>query len=86
MRDIDMGLGVARAQACGRCGSTLVRRVQYGMPTSPEPEPGTRLGGCMVMPGLPLIQCLSCGQSGAISSVHWRRTQSAVAATTTGSR
>lgn len=66
MRDIDVGADVATTQACGRCGSTLVRRVQYGMPTSPDVEPGTRLGGCVIMPGLPLIQCLTCGQSGTL--------------------
>ena len=53
--------------ACGRCGSTALHSIVYGMP-SPElmdeadRRPGLRLGGCCIEPEAWSAECLTCGQ------------------------
>ena len=53
--------------ACGRCGSTALHHVVYGMPTMDlfddaqrRPEPS--LGGCCTEPGNPIAECEFCEQ------------------------
>ncbi|MFG1931751.1 hypothetical protein ACGFK1_14015 [Mycobacterium sp. NPDC048908] len=57
----------AAVPACGRCGSTVLHHVVYGMPThemfeEAEHRPDLELGGCVVMPGNWTTACLTCGQ------------------------
>ena len=53
--------------ACGRCGSTALHSVAYGMPSmalveEAERRPGLRLGGCVIDSGDWSTECLTCGQ------------------------
>lgn len=53
--------------ACGRCGSTALHHVSYGMPSyelleEGERRPDLRLAGCCVDPGAWTTECLTCGQ------------------------
>lgn len=55
--------------ACGRCGSTALHHVAYGMPSGDlVDEAGRRsdlrLGGCCIEPGDWSTECLTCGQRG----------------------
>jgi hypothetical protein len=53
--------------ACGRCGSTALHHVAYGMPSmdlvdEAQHRPDLRLGGCCVGPEDWSTECLTCGQ------------------------
>jgi len=53
--------------ACGRCGSTALHHVAYGMPSmdlvdEAQHRPDLSLGGCCIGPGDWSTECLSCGQ------------------------
>ena len=53
--------------ACGRCGSTALHHVVYGMPTmelfdEAERRPDLSLGGCCIGPDDWSTECVTCGQ------------------------
>jgi hypothetical protein len=53
--------------ACGRCGSTALHHVIYGMPTmelfdEAERRPDLSLGGCCIGPDVWTTECVTCGQ------------------------
>lgn len=53
--------------ACGRCGSTALHHVVYGMPTvdlfeEADRRPELSLGGCCVGPDVWTTECVTCGQ------------------------
>ena len=53
--------------ACGRCGSTALHHVAYGMPSmelvdEADRRPNLRLGGCCIGPDEWSTECVTCGQ------------------------
>lgn len=52
---------------CGRCGSHATHQIVRGMPPFDLAEqvaatPWQRLGGCLIVPGMWSVECLTCGQ------------------------
>lgn len=52
---------------CDRCGSHATHERVMGMPSAESAEqveatPGQRLGGCLIVPGMWTVECLTCGQ------------------------
>ncbi|QOK23981.1 hypothetical protein IGS73_06290 [Janibacter indicus] len=52
---------------CDRCGSHATHERVMGMPSAEAAEqiaatPGQRLGGCLIVPGMWTVECLTCGQ------------------------
>ena len=52
---------------CDRCGSHATHHRVMGMPTAETAEqvaatPWERLGGCLIVPGMWTVECLTCGQ------------------------
>src|SRR5262245_8534983 len=53
--------------ACGRCGSTALHHMAYGMPShelleEAQHQPDLQLAGCVVREGDWSTECLTCGQ------------------------
>lgn len=53
--------------ACGRCGSTALHHVAYGLPSmglvdEAQRRPDLSLGGCCIGPEAWSTECLTCGQ------------------------
>ncbi|GAA8851402.1 hypothetical protein DUHN55_37640 [Helicobacter pylori] len=56
---------------CDRCGSHATHQRVMGMPTAETAEqvaatPWQRLGGCLIVPGMWTVECLTCGQREAV--------------------
>ena len=52
---------------CDRCGSHTTHQLVMGMPSADAAErvaatPWKRLGGCLIVPGMWTVECLTCGQ------------------------
>ena len=52
---------------CDRCGSHATHQLVMGLPSAEAAEqiaatPGQRLGGCLIVPGMWTVECLTCGQ------------------------